>query len=126
MRTPAILVMMVLLGFAEAASAQVVHHCDRPTGVSDVVDPAVYLWFYTMDTPTRDFTLTLFGQRFGVREWEFGDWRRTTVCEGPFGEQDVPFTATQGLVGICLIVGLSLMLLVLLMAKPWRRRARAV
>src|SRR5262245_56834889 len=126
MRTAAILLTFVVLGLARHASAQRSHsETDGP--ISDTIDPKVYLYFLTLsDPPTRDFTLTLGGQQFGFRGWDFGlnDWRRSTVCLGPLGERDVSFTATQGLVGVCLMAGLPIMLLALLMARPWRRRAR--
>jgi hypothetical protein len=53
----------------------------------------------------------------GGAEW---DWSYIHV--GPVGKRLVPFTATQGLVGFCLIV-LTLIALMSAFAARWKRRA---
>jgi hypothetical protein len=61
--------------------------------------------------------------RFGFYDWAaFGSDKHTAMTLGPIGNYDVPFTATQGLVGLCLIV-VGLIALLTMLTMRWRRKA---
>jgi hypothetical protein len=74
----------------------------------------------------RDYTFTVADQRFGfidgsdyytgIRE----PW--TVIWLGTLGSPEVPFTATQGLVGFCLILS-TLIIVPAVLTVRWRRRA---
>jgi hypothetical protein len=65
------------------------------------------------------------GYRFGFADWSAGDWEPSTpwtmMYAGPIGEWSVPFSATQGLVGFCLIV-LTLIALLATFTMRWKRK----
>ncbi len=79
--------------------------------------------------PVHDYTVTLAGARLGISDLdvsesigERGMEVVTRLYFGPFGSKQVPFTATQGLVGfgvIALILIASLVAFVL----RWKRRS---
>jgi hypothetical protein len=75
----------------------------------------------------RDYTFTVADQRYGfidgadyytgVRE----PW--TVICLGPLGSPEVPFTATQGLVGFGLILA-TLIIVPAVLTVRWSKRSR--
>jgi hypothetical protein len=80
----------------------------------------------TSPPPDHDFTFEVAGNLVGFR-----DWRYTTILEGPqlhsvinfgpFGWLEVPFTATQGLVGFCALV-IGMLALATMGTFRWRRK----
>jgi hypothetical protein len=106
MRTASILLaLIVVLGFVSEAGAM----------ASESVE--------------HDFSFQLAGQTFGFTDGTLvGSTRsRPYSCLhlGPFGFVNVPFTATQGLVGFCLIVVTFITLLVVLSVR-WKRRQSTI
>jgi hypothetical protein len=64
--------------------------------------------------------------RFGFADWSPGSWGQPTpnwtmMYAGPFGEWQVPFSATQGLIGVCVIV-VGTVALVAGATVRWRRK----
>jgi hypothetical protein len=65
--------------------------------------------------------------RFGFADWSPGSgppptppW--TMIYAGPFGEWQVPFSATQGLVGFC-ILGVGMVALLTSLNVRWKRKS---
>src|SRR5262245_31788961 len=52
-------------------------------------------------------------------------WRSTTMCLGPLGSHEDPFTATQGLVGFCVILATLIIIPAVLTVRSKRKRAAA-
>jgi hypothetical protein len=81
--------------------------------------------------PTRDFTVGytsgISDYRFGFRDWEYpndpGQKIYSAVLFGPYGGKYVPFTATQGLVCVC-VIAVGLAALVTVGTGRWKRRAK--
>lgn len=74
----------------------------------------------TIEFPTHDYTVRVGQQVFGFIEWSS---HGTEMYFGPLGHCGVPFTATQGLVGVCLIVVGLIALLVTAVTFRWKRKA---
>jgi hypothetical protein len=97
MRTASILLALVVLGFASQSSA-------------------------------AKYTFRAGEQSFGFYDWKImGDVdkplvRGSALTLGPLGNYDTPFTATQGFVGFCLILALSIIVPTVLTVR-WKRRA---
>jgi hypothetical protein len=77
----------------------------------------------------RRYTVAVGEQRIGIADygWKFdmGDVETTSVWTslqlGPFGEYKVPFTATEGLVGFCVILAI-LMIVPAVFAVRWKKK----
>src|SRR5262245_10664074 len=109
MRTASILpALVVVLGFVSEAGAYV---------IEDVIQD--------------DRSIEIGGQRFGFIDWiPYYSGQKphippvpnyTKVYLGPCGSHQVPFTATQGLVGFCLIV-VGFIALVATLTVRWKRK----
>jgi hypothetical protein len=102
MRTTSILLaLVVVLGFVSEAGAAVVAE--------------------------HDFTVTIGGKPFGFRDCHYtalleGLRVQSVLCLGPFGYHEIPFTATQGLVGFCMIV-VGMLALVTVGTVRWKRKS---
>jgi hypothetical protein len=72
------------------------------------------------EEPIYDRTFNVFGQRFGFEEEEclLSSRMVTMLYAGPFGSHEVPFSATQGLVG----AGVIIAALIVLPSVCWRRK----
>jgi hypothetical protein len=70
------------------------------------------------------YTISIGGETFGFADWYKDFDQQHFVFLGPLGKYRVFFTATQGLVGFCLIVvGLVVLVtLVTLFTFRWRRK----
>jgi hypothetical protein len=90
-----VLALVVMLSIVGKAGAQ------TPGWSTDVPNDSSTLGPYIEApvAPTTDYTLAVGKQRFGFREWAFGGPPRSTVCCGPIGSCQVPFTAAQCLIG---------------------------
>jgi hypothetical protein len=96
-----------------------------------------------MKTPVHDFTVHLGQYSLGLCEYEdeslierkilyeneglqLPDLLRTytLLCLGPFGVHQVPFTATQGLVGFCCILA-TLIILPAVLTVRWKKKQAA-
>src|SRR5690242_3535015 len=100
---PILLALVVLLGFASEAGA------------------------YSSVGIDHKYTIEIAGQAFGFMDGDVihhsGESSRySTIYLGPFGNYDIPFTATQGLVGVCVIV-VGILALVTVFTFRWKRRA---
>ncbi len=64
--------------------------------------------------------------RFGFTDPEFSNHapRLTKMYFGPLGECKVPFTATQGLIGIGAFAGLLIFLMAIFVARKWTNYRR--
>lgn len=88
----------------------------------------------------RDYSFTIARQSFGIRDYDnslkylsvahyfpqkpsFRDLRGTVLLAGPLGPHKVPFTATQGLIGCCVILA---MLLIVPVVRTVRCRTKRV
>jgi hypothetical protein len=74
----------------------------------------------------RNYTVIIAGQPFGFVDGETEYWtvHRQPYHEirlGPLGCHEVPFTATQGLVGFCVILA-TLVILPLVLKARWKRK----
>jgi hypothetical protein len=80
-----------------------------------------------IDLPVRNYTAKIAGHTFGFIDWPPYDSPAgrersyTTMYAGPLGKHDVPFTATQGLVGFCVLV-VGMVALVTLFTFRWKRK----
>jgi hypothetical protein len=96
--------LVVLLGFAREAGA------------------------YSYDQTKHDYTVTVFGNRFGFEDgtsyWSgnggTGNW--SVIHLGPLGFRNFSFTATQGFAGCCVTV-VGLIVLVTVSTVRLRKRA---
>lgn len=75
--------------------------------------------------PTHDYTVVIAGRPIGFQDYQWvscslEELSTNYVQLGPLGEYEIPFTATQGLVGC----GLMAAMLVALPAVCWRRWRR--
>jgi hypothetical protein len=124
MKTASIrLALIVVLGFASEAGAQNINytvgkpHWDASAKeISYTVVKAVY--------PTHDYRFWLGDQAFGFAQWPNpgGSYPYNSCCfVGPLGECEVPFTATQGLVGFCVIV-VGMVALATTLSVRWKRK----
>jgi hypothetical protein len=60
-----------------------------------------------IECPEDNYTIRIGEQQFGFCQWVFDEHNNFCVAHaGPFGEFKVPFTATQGVIGFCLIVAM--------------------
>jgi hypothetical protein len=78
-----------------------------------------------MDT-NHDYTLKLGGYKFGFADGmisgsEVPTHSWSAFCLGPLGGFDVPFTATQGLVGFCCILA-TLIILPVVLTVRWKKK----
>jgi hypothetical protein len=94
-----LLVMFLVLGFVSKAGAR------------DRID--------------RNCTLIIARQQIGFLDLRspVTNRARTEIHLGPLGNREVPFTATQGLVGFCCILALLVIVPVLLTVR-WKKRAQ--
>jgi hypothetical protein len=106
--TSILLAIVVVLGFVREAGAQ------QDIGV-----------------PVHSYTVSLGGRPFGLIEYnndprtqQQGEPTYTVLCFGTLGSRRVPFTATQGLVGFCVIV-VGVVALVTVGTVRWRRKPSA-
>jgi hypothetical protein len=79
---------------------------------------------------TCDLSFFVGDQRIGLADWEPGTWVPlpppwTILYLGPLGSYRIPFTATQGLVGFCLILVAFIAMLVALSVRWKKKRAAA-
>jgi hypothetical protein len=114
MRTASILLtLVVVLGFVNEAGV----NGGEAQYEGGFLPPA------TMPPPTlmHDYTVRVAGQLFGFKQWQMNNRPSSYFYVGPFGEGNFPFTATQGLVGFCLIV-LTLIALLGTFTVRWKRR----
>jgi hypothetical protein len=74
-----------------------------------------------------DYTLSCGDHEFGFRDWHtngiYGEARWSVVELGPFGRQEIPITATQGLIASMGLVSAIIVLPMLLMVRRGGRRA---
>jgi hypothetical protein len=113
--TPILLTLAIGLGFvheAGAESGEGQHH-------------SVYLPPYQTPPPTltHDYTLHISGHLFGIKEWQVNGRPYTALYVGPFADFEVPFTATQGLVGFFLVLTILILLPAVLTVRRKRQRA---
>ncbi len=98
-----LLALVVVLGFASEAVAMALVYVDN------------------------DFTISVGSQKFGFIDGTLaGDFYTRPFCRlylGQFGIYNVPFTATQSLLGFCVIVVGMIALLATLTVR-WKRRSR--
>lgn len=76
-----------------------------------------------------DYIVTVAGSRFGFEDlthYSRGEMlgQYSVMRVGPFGSHEVPFTATQGLVGFCLI-GVAVIALLVVATVRWKRKSSA-
>jgi hypothetical protein len=69
--------------------------------------------------PINDYTFDIGEQTFGFVDFPNGE---SIVCIGPLGQIDLSFTATQGLIGFCVILT-TLVVLPVVLTVRWKKRA---
>jgi hypothetical protein len=75
---------------------------------------------------TRDFTIQIGLQLFGLTDYATGpnhSVQLTVLHAGALGEREMPFTATQGLVGFCCILAAIIIVPVVLTVRWKKKRA---
>jgi hypothetical protein len=72
--------------------------------------------------PEHDYTVNILGHSFGFLDYESGIAFAPVVYCGPFGDHAVPFTATQGLIGFC-VVFVTLIFVPVVLTVRWKKRA---
>src|SRR5689334_18059355 len=84
---------------------------------------------YIFPPPTHDYTVTIGSNEIGFQDWVgqnvFGE-TGSVLCQvrlGPLGIHQVPFTATQGLIGFCLILAMLIIVPAVLTVRWKRKRA---
>jgi hypothetical protein len=72
---------------------------------------------------SEEYTIAVAVHRWGLVDWVdlAGQCRATELYLGPFGKYKVPYTATQGLVGFCVIV-VGMLALVTVGTMLWKRK----
>jgi hypothetical protein len=81
--------------------------------------------------PEHDYTISAGGQMFGFRDGTWvGDFDPANYPQtisylhlGPVGQFEVPFAATQGLVGFCVVLALLVIVPAVLTVRWKRKRA---
>lgn len=69
-------------------------------------------------TPRRDYTTRICKYQYGFIDWTD---EHSTVVAGPLGDFNVPFTATQGLVGFCVIL-VTLIIVPFVLTVRWKEK----
>jgi hypothetical protein len=110
-----LLALVVVLAVAREAGAEHV------APLADEIDPAVYLQLIAHRG--HDHTINFGGHRFGFCDTRPFFPENCTAYFGPLGTYETPFTATQVLVGFCLMVFTLIASLVVFTVRWKRKRA---
>jgi hypothetical protein len=125
MKTASIrLALVVVLGFASEAGAQNTNYTVGKPHWDTSRKEISYTIFKNPFYYTHDYRFWLGDQAFGFAQGSNpgGSYPYNSYCfAGPLGTCQVPFTATQGLVGFCVIF-VGMVALVTTLSVRWKRK----